>query len=136
MFALASPICSRLTALSALSGWQVRNSAEEVSRAVYPAIEVGNAAAGSADRGAAALVVVQWSVDLMDTRAAGATDVLDTAFKAVVGSLHNWKPGTHGGVPWMRLYLKNVQPAEIADQGLVGYTLVFETSATYDGQKP
>ena len=58
---------------------------------------------------------------------------LDTAFAAVVASLHNWAPGTHGGRAWQRLQLQQVQ-REATDQGLVAYSLTFKTSARYDGQ--
>lgn len=136
MLALATPIVQRLAALSALTGWSVRNAADEASRTAVPAAEVWLPAAGAKDQQAAVTVQVAYGVRLIAKRGAGATDQLDTAFAAVIASLHNWKPGSAGGRAWMRMYLANVAPADIEDTGLVAYDLIFQTSAPYDGQKP
>lgn len=134
MFALCTPIVERLQDLEAFSGWDVRSAADEVSRKPVPAVEVAPAGAGAKDQQAAVTVVVAWSVRLIVTRGAGATALLDTAFEAAIGALHNWKPGTEGRA-WMRMYLADVRPADIEDLGLVAFELIFQTSAPYLGQK-
>jgi hypothetical protein len=135
MFALESPIIARLAALPALAGWQVRSSAAETSRKTVPAVEVRCEGAGASDKGMAALIDVKWGVHLIAARGDGAMAALDVAFAAVVGSLHNWKPGTEGDHPWLPLKLRDVEPVEIAEQGLVAYSLIFQTSAPYYGQQ-
>lgn len=135
MFALEAPLIARLQALPALAGWEVRSSAAEVSRTTVPAIEVRCEGARVADqRMSAAAVGVSWGVHLIAERAAGVTDALDAVFGAVVGSLHNWSPGSVGGRGWQPLKLSTVQQPEFAEQGLVAYSLIFDTSARYDGQ--
>lgn len=134
MFALADAIKARIAALSSLSGWQVRTNLDEVTKATYPAVEIGVEEGGAAARGGAALIDVGWAVHLIVTKSATAAATLDTAFWDVIASLHNWKPGTAGGVPWQPLTLSKVEPVEIAEQGLVAYSLIFRTSATRVGQ--
>ena len=54
--------------------------------------------------------------------------------QAVIGSLHNWTPGSIAGTRWRRLALQGVRPAEFSSAGVVAYQLVFSTSAAYRGQ--
>lgn len=136
MFALAPAIKTRLEALSTLSGWQVRSDMDEVTAAAVPAAVIRVEEAGAADRGAAGIVDIGWGVHLIVKKSATAADALDAAFAAVIASLHNWKPGAAGGVPWGPLKLAKVEPVEIAEQGLVEYSLIFRTTATFVGQKP
>jgi hypothetical protein len=134
MFALESPIIARLQADPALSGWQVRSSAAEASRRPLPAVEVQCEGADITDaRNTAVAVGVAWGVHLIAQYSTTVMVELDTAFAAVVASLHNWSPGIHGGRAWQRLQLQQVQ-RETSDQGLVAYSLTFKTSARYDGQ--
>ena len=134
MFALESPMIARLQALTALSGWQVRSSAGEVSRRTLPAVEVQCDGVDVTDtRNTAALIGVAWNVCLLAQYGPAAMVELDDVFAAVVASLHNWAPGAHGGRAWQRLQLQQVQ-REATDQGLVAYSLTFKTSARYDGQ--
>lgn len=135
MFALEPPILARLQAVPALDGWQVRSSAAAVSRKVVPAVEVQCDGADVTDaRTTAALVGVSWGVHLIIQQGETTMEQLDAAFAAVVGSLHNWAPGTAGGRAWQRMALQQVQPPELTEQGLVSYSLTFKTSARYDGQ--
>ncbi len=135
MFALEAPLLARLQALPALAGWDVRSGIAEMSRTAVPAVEVRLDGARLADqRMSAANVTALWRVDLIHTRSAAAMEALDTAFAAVLGSLHNWAPGSVAGRAWQPVRLAAVQPPEFAEQGLVAYSLIFETAARYDGQ--
>lgn len=133
MFALATPIKTRLEALPALSGWQVRTNLEEVTHTTYPAVEIRVEDGGAASKGGAVLVDVMWGVHLIATKGAATEAALDVAFWAVVASLHNWKPGAAGGVPWNPMQLVKAEMGD-AEQGLVAYSLIFRTSATHVGQ--
>lgn len=136
MFALAPALTTRLAALPSLDGWQLRTNLDEVARSAYPAVEIRVEEGGAAERGGAALVDAVWGVHLIVAKSATAAATLDAAFAEVIASLHNWKPGTAGGVPWNPLKLVKVEPVEIAEQGLVAYSLIFRTTATFVGQKP
>lgn len=136
MFALAPAIKARLALLPSLDGWQLRTNLDEVPRTAYPAVEIRADEGGATDRGSAALVDVGWGVHLIVTKSETAADALDAAFAEVVASLHNWKPGTAGGVPWGPLKLAKVEPSDVAEQGLVAHSLIFRTTATLVGQKP
>lgn len=134
MFALEPPLIARLQAIPGLSGWQVRSSAEEVSRRVTPAVEVECLGADVSDaRNTACLIGVTWGVHLIAAYGPAAMAQLDDAFAAVVASVHNWAPGSVGERAWHRLHLQQVQ-RETSEQGLVAYSLTFKTSARYDGQ--
>lgn len=134
MFALEPPILARLAADPALAGWSVRSSAAETTRRPLPAVELQCEGAEVADaRTTAVAVGVIWGVHLITQYSPTSAAELDTAFAAVVASLHNWAPGTHGGRAWHRLQLQQAQ-RDATDQGLVAYSLIFKTSARYDGQ--
>ncbi|HEX7720224.1 MAG TPA: hypothetical protein VF389_10490 [Woeseiaceae bacterium] len=134
MFALEAPIIARLQAEPALSGWAIRSSAAETTRKQLPAVEVQCEGAEVADaRSTAVAVGVSWGVHLIAPYSPIAMESLDSAFAAVVASLHNYSPGAQGGRAWQRMQLQQVQ-REQADQGLVAYSLIFKTSARYDGQ--
>jgi hypothetical protein len=134
MFALESPLIDRLAADPALAGWSVRSSAAETTRRPLPAVEVECEGADIADaRNTAVAVGVTWGVHLIAQYSTTAFAELDAAFAAVVARLHNWAPGNHGARTWQRLQLQQVQ-RETSDQGLVAYSLLFKTSARYDGQ--
>lgn len=134
MFALESPMIARLQALTALSGWQARSSAGEVSRRTLPAVEVQCDGVDVTDtRNTAALIGVAWNVCLLAQYSPAAMVEMDDVFAAVVASLHNWTPGTEGGRAWQRLQLQQVR-REATEQGLMAYTLTFKTGARYDGQ--
>lgn len=134
MFALATPIKNRLAALSALSGWQVRTNLEEVTRTTTPAVEIRVEDGGASAKGGAVTVDVLWGVHLIAAKGAATEAALDAAFWAVMASLHNWMPGTAGGVPWGPMQLVKPEMGD-AEQGLVEYSLIFRTSATQVGQR-
>lgn len=134
MFALEAPLIARLQALPALDGWEIRSAVAEVSRTAAPAAEVRCEGAEMLDpRGATSLLAVLWGVHLIVKHSATAMAELDVALAAVVGSLHNWLPGTEGARAWQRLQFVEAKP-EFIEQGLVSYAIVFKTSARFDGQ--
>lgn len=134
MFALATPIKTRLAALSSLSGWQVRTNLEEVTHTTFPAVEIRVEKGGAGAKGGAVGVDVVWGVRLIAEKGAETEAALDAAFWATVASLHNWLPGTAAGVPWQPMQLVGAEMDD-AEQGLVAYSLIFRTSATQVGQR-
>lgn len=86
-------------------------------------------------RATAAMVPVAWVVQLITQRATGAAVLLDTAFSATVGALHNWHPGEHAGRRWEPMQLVRVlAQAQPTDDRLIGVELTFSTQALYRGQ--
>lgn len=135
MLALTTPLKARLQALPQLTGWAVRCSTDGAARTALPAVDVRCSGAGIADsRTGAAMVAPEWAVLLMHRRSDDAAELLDAAFAAVFASLHNWQPGQCGGRGWERLQMTRVEAPEFADEGVVGYSLVFTTAARYIGQ--
>ena len=109
MFALESPLLARLAADPALAGWTVRSSVAETTRRPLPAVEVQCEGADITDaRNTAVAVGVTWGVHLVAQYSATAFAELDTAFAAVVASLHNWAPSAHGGRACQRVQRQQV----------------------------
>lgn len=135
MLALTAPLKARLAALPALTGWAVRTGSEQVDRRLVPAVDVRCGGAGVVDsRTGAAMVAPEWMVTLIVKRGDGAADQIEAAFAAVVGSLHNWRPGQLGGRGWEPLSLARVTEPLFDDAGVVGCELLFTTGARYMGQ--
>ena len=134
MLALGNPIKTRLQALPQLTGWQVRLGTDNADRRSLPAVDVRCTGANVADsRTGAAMVSPEWTATLVARRGPDAADLLDAAFAAVFGSLHNWAPGPHGGRGWEALRTVRVQEPAFADEGVVGYEITFSTAARYIG---
>lgn len=134
MLALAAPLKARLQALPALTGWQVRLGTDSADRRSLPAVDVRCTGASVLDsRTGAAMVAPEWTATLMARRDGDAAALLDAAFAAVFGSLHNWAPGQHGGRGWEALRAVRVQEPAYADEGVTGYEITFTTAARYMG---
>ncbi|MDI3489560.1 MAG: hypothetical protein PWP11_837 [Thauera sp.] len=135
MFAVESPIITHLQADPSLAGWAVRSGAQETSRRPMPAIEIVCEHAEVEDaRAGGVMVSVMWGVYLVAPYEASVMASLDRAFGAAVAALHNWSPGVIEGRAWSPLKLTKVGRPEIAEQGLVAYSLIFHTTALYKGQ--
>lgn len=136
MLALIAPIKNRLQALAPLAAWQVRTNTEDADRAALPMADVRCIGAGVSSQKAGAVVVEpQWTVVLVLRRGGTASAELDAALQAVIGALHGWQPGQHGGLGWEPLALQRISEPILADEGLVGYELTFSTQALYRGQE-
>lgn len=134
MLAVSTPLCDRLAALPALAGWDVRSGIEHSNRAVLPAVDVRCEGAKVSGSRTGLLLSPFWRITLAIKRSSSAAAVLDAALTAVIGSLHNWPPGEHGGRNWEPLVLVHVIPPELQDASDIGYELMFTTGATYSGQ--
>lgn len=136
MLAIANPLKSRLQALPALAGWQVRTNADDADRAPVPAADLRCQGAAVADRrGSGVMVSPEWTVTLVVRRSATAAQEIDAALDAVIGALHGWMPGQQQGRGWEPLALVRISEPMLASEGLVGYELVFSTAALYRGQE-
>lgn len=135
MLSLEPVIKSRLKDLPALTGWRVSGACDEVNRALVPAADVrmSNAAAGDVRRTAAQLEP-RWTVSLAVRRGEDVAEQLGAALCSVIETLHNWPPGHVGGRQWTPLQLIGVGEANFSTAGLVGYEVVFSTTAMFDGQ--
>lgn len=135
MLSLTAPIKTRLQALPALTGWAVRTNAEDADRATVPAADLRCLGASVADRrGSGVLVSPEWTVTLVVRRSATAAQEIDAALAAVIEALHGWMPGQQQGRGWEPLALTRISEPMLATEGLVGYELVFSTTALYRGQ--
>lgn len=135
MLAIATPLQTRLAALPALTGWQVRLRTDTADRRSLPAVDLGCTGAGVADsKTGAVMIAPEWTATLMVRRGADAPAQIDPALEAVIASLHGWMPGKLGGRGWEALRLVSVQEPAFADEGVVGYELTFATAANYMGQ--
>ena len=135
MLSLTTPIKTRLQALPALTGWAVRNNAEDADRATVPAADLRCLGASVADRrGSGVLVSPEWTVTLVVRRSATAAQEIDAALAAVIEALHGWMPGQQQGRGWEPLALTRISEPMLATEGLVGYELAFSTTALYRGQ--
>ena len=135
MLAILPALTARLRQMPALVTWDVRSHVEPADRRTLPAVDVRCSRARVADRSTGAVVVSpEWTITLVLRRAADAAQDLDAALADVIGVLHNWAPGKHGGRGWERLALMDVSEPDFADDGVAGYTLTFGTSAMYRGQ--
>ena len=132
MLALGSHIATRLRALPALAGWDVRGATEPADRRPLPAVDVRCEGASVADsKTDAALVAPLWTVTAVVRRSPTAAAELDAAFAAIFASLHAWAPGQCAGLGWERLALQSCQAPVFADEGQAGLQLNFLTSARY-----
>lgn len=136
MLAISSAIKSRLQALSALTGFAVRLAHEGGDRRLVPAVDVRCSGAGVNVRGSstATQLTPEWQITLVVNRGEDAAEQLDAALEAVIGSLHNWQPGQHGGRGWERLVLSRITEPVFEPSGVFGYEMAFTTAATYHGQ--
>jgi hypothetical protein len=135
MLSLEPVIKNRLNDLAALTGWRVSGACDDVNRAQVPAADVrmANAAAGDVRRTAAQLEP-RWTVSLAVRRGEDVAEQLGVALSSVIETLHNWPPGQVGGRQWTPLQLIGVAEANFSTAGLVGYEVVFSTTAMFDGQ--
>lgn len=135
MLSLEPVIKNRLKDLSSLTGWRVSGTCDDVNRAQVPAADVrmANAAAGDVRRTAAQLEP-RWTVSLAVRRGEDVAEQLGAALSSVIEALHNWPPGQVGGRVWTSLRLIGVVEANFSTAGLVGYEVVFSTTAMFDGQ--
>ena len=76
-----------------------------------------------------------WRITLSKRRGDDAAAVLDAAFAAVIGALHDWPPGEISGRRWERLRLAQVVAPQHAEDALDGLHLVFVTSARFNGHR-
>lgn len=135
MLVLESLIASRMRALAAFVGWQVREGCADVSRVAVPAVDVRmSGAAVPQVRKPSASVQPEWAITIVVRRSNDAALQLDAAFAAVISDLHNWRPTDPSGRGWTELQLARVQPADFADVALVGYEITFTTVAVFNGQ--
>lgn len=136
MLAISTAIRTRLQALPALTGWAVRLAHEGVDRRSLPAVDVRCSGAAVTARGnsTATQLSPEWQITLAVSRTEDATELLDAALDAVIGSFHNWQPGQHGGRGWERLTLSRITEPVFEASGVVGYEMAFSTAATYHGQ--
>lgn len=136
MLALITPIKTRLQALAPLAAWQVCTNTEDADRTNLPLVDLRCLGAGvSSQRIGAVMVDPQWTVTLISRRGDTTAAELDTVLDAVIGALHGWQPGQHGGRGWERLALQRISEPMLVEEGLVGYELTFSTQALYRGQE-
>lgn len=140
MYAVIDVIKAQLQSCTDLADFQVRASTDNTTKRTTPAIEVafeGVRVPDTTQNGVK--LAVAWGVHLIVSRSDEAATVLDAAFAAVIATLHGYKPGKVGGRVWTRLEIQQggtvVQEPEFADQGLVEYAVIFETTAVYAGRK-
>lgn len=133
MLALLAPIKERLSAMPALTGFDVRDNVEHVDRTGTPAADVrivGAVVAESKGSGVRVEPVVR--ITLIVPRGPGATDRLDAALGAVLAGMQGVKPVASGGLcTWSALGLSGIKEPEFMDVGLVGYELTYTAGATY-----
>lgn len=140
MFALEPVITARVqAALAPLSaGWATYGHAGSTGDRrpdAAPAAVVAFSDARPGDvRGQAATVDTAWQVLLVARRGATAPALIDAAIAAVIGALHNWRPGEVAGRRWEPLRLSGVQSPAYPDDGLMGIEIAFTTTALYRGQ--
>lgn len=134
MLALEPVIVARVRA--ALAVWTVMGfTSDKGSRSARPLASVSFADCRVADSKAGAVNVQPgYRVTLLTTKGDEAAALVDAAFVAVVGALHNWKPGEVAGRRWERLSLLLVGAPQYPEDGLVGVDLLFTTGARFDGQ--
>lgn len=135
MLAIITPIKTRLAALAPLAGWDVRTELDEDDTSPVPAVDIRGSGASATDSESAGVTLdPSYTVTLAVKRGATAAVQLDAALQAVIGSLHNWRPGVVVGTSYRRVALQGIRPAEFSSAGVVAYQLVFSTSAAYRGQ--
>lgn len=136
MLELIAPIKDRLQALAPLDGWDLRSEDVDSPRDVLPAADVRCSGASAADSESVAVTLDPvYTVTLAVKRGSQAAAQLGAALTAVIGSLHNWRPGEQGDAQWRRMALKVVRPPEFQPTGAVAYELTFVSSGVYHGAK-
>ena len=134
MLAIITPIKTRLAALAPLAGWHVRTEVDDDDTSPVPAVDIRGSGAIATDSETTAVTLdPSYTVTLAVKRGAAAAAQLDAALQAVIGSLHNWRPGVVVGTSYRRVALQGIRPAEFSSAGVVAYQLVFSTSAVYHG---
>ena len=134
MLAIITPIKTRLAALAPLAGWDVRTELDEDDTSPVPAVDIRGSGASATDSESAGVTLdPSYTVTLAVKRGATAAAQLDAALQAVIGSLHNWRPGVVVGTSYRRVALQGIRSAEFSSAGVVAYQLVFSTSAVYHG---
>lgn len=137
MLALEPLIVERLE-LGLAAGWTVKGFTSDAGRRdAWPFASVSFVDGNVADSKQGAVAVQPaWRVTLIAKRGDQAAALIDSAFAAVIGVLHNWAPaGEVGGRRWERLKLLQVMPPQYPDDGLAGIDLTFTTQARYDGHE-
>lgn len=136
MLSLTTPIKARLQALAPLAGWYVRSEDVNADRTKLPAADVRCSGAQATDSETVAVTLDPvYTVTLAVNRGPTAVDELEAAMASVIGSLHNWCPGSAGGVHWRRMALQVVRAADFDPTGSVAYELTFACSGVYHGAK-
>lgn len=127
---------ARLTALPALSGWQVRHGRDLEDRSVVPAATYAcRGATPQGQRKNGLMLEPVWAVTLTHKRTTEGESALATALTDVIESLHGWKPEVPSGARgWEPLQLRAITEPEFFDAGLIGYVLSFTTAGLYRGQ--
>lgn len=134
MLSLTTPIRTRLQALPELAGWDVRTGTDDDGARKPPLADVRCTGADAQDSEAQAVTLEPvYTVRLIVRRAPEAAEQLDAALAAVVGALHNWRPGRVGARQWRRIALRVAREAEFTDNGQAGYELVFTSSTVLHG---
>ena len=134
MLALDPLIKTRLAALDALQGWQVRGCTEVVDRSAVPAADIRLAAAQVGDSKMGAVTVQPgWGITLVAKRGPTAAADLDAAVAAVIGAMQGWNPSKAANQPgmWSDFKLTGIEPPDFLQEGLVGLELVFTTGGAY-----
>lgn len=136
MIALLAPVKARLLPLTELSGWALLTATEDGDRRVVPRAAIGfSSARVSSAKTTAAQIEPSIAITLVVKRGAIAGAALESAFSAVIQSLHNWAPGEHGGRGWEPLRMAQItEPDFDGEEGLAGITLALTTQAFYHGQ--
>lgn len=136
MLALLAPIKSRLAALPALAGFDVRDAYAPCDRSKLPAVDVRMVGTGPGNtRGQGVFLAPVWRITLIVKVGPAAAAALDAAMAEAIEALYGWAPpGQLGGRAWERLTLVQTTEAEIFAEGAVGYQLDFITQALYRGQ--
>lgn len=136
MLAISQALKTRLTELSALTGWAVRLGTDGGDRRPLPAVDVrcGGASVPSV-KGAGVLLQPEWMLTIATRRSSEAAAQIDAVLSAVIESLHGWQPGSQGGRGWEPMQISRVTEALFTEEGIAGYELTFTTAARYMGQQ-
>jgi len=139
MFLLEPAIVARLrTALTGIDvDWSVMGkTTDDGKRSPSQLASVAFLNGNVADsKGGGVSLETAWRVTLSKRHSEDAAEVLDKAFAAVIGTLHNWPPGEISGRLWERMRLSQVVAPQYAEDALDGVHLVFITAARFAGHR-